>query len=120
MFARPMDTQVLEGAVLKPAIFFNQTTLFMNEYFVGQVILHNGRYKTVRSVGRNWIETIYLKPNDKGWKKVEIISTSCIRPYQVNVDRLSQLKQLKATGDITSFRKNNEALVESLIAFLNR
>lgn len=119
MFARPMDTQVLEGAVLKPAIFFNQTTLFMNEYFVGQVILHNGRYKTVRSIGRNWIETIYLKPNDKGWKKVEIISTSGIRPYQVRVDRFSQLKKLWAAKDLKSYKENKKALVESLLASFN-
>jgi hypothetical protein len=44
----------------------------MNHY-IGQIILHNGRYKKVRAIGKGWIETIYLKANEKGWRKVEKI-----------------------------------------------
>lgn len=64
----------------------------MNHYFVGQIIVHNGRYKKVRVIGKDWIETIYLKPNDKGWRKVEKISTLAEKPNWVKMDQYKWIK----------------------------
>jgi len=62
------------------------------EHYVGQVILHYGRYKTVRAVGKDWIETIYLKPNDKGWRKVEKIYLNDDKPVWVKMDQYKWIK----------------------------
>lgn len=64
----------------------------MKHYYVGQIILHNGRYKTVRVIGKDWIETIYLKANDKGWRKVEKISTLEEKPNWVKMDQYKWIK----------------------------
>lgn len=55
----------------------------MKKHFIGQIILHYGRYKVVRKIGKGWIETIYLKPNDKGWCKVEKIYEQRDRPLKI-------------------------------------
>lgn len=38
---------------------------------VGQTIVHNGRYKIIRKIKNDYIETIYAKPTDKGWRRIE-------------------------------------------------
>ena len=43
----------------------------MRDYYIGQIILDNGVYKVVKAIGKDWIETSRLKPNDKGWHKIE-------------------------------------------------
>lgn len=68
------------------------------EYYVGQIILHEGRYKTVRVVGNGWIETLYLRPNDKGWRKVEKIYMKQLQPFLLKIEDYKHINLDKLEG----------------------
>jgi hypothetical protein len=74
------------------------------DYYVGQNILHQGRYKTVRAIGKDWIETIYLKPNDKGWRKIEKIYPNQ-KPIWIKMDQYKWIK----------FDENQKAYLEGIM-----
>lgn len=38
---------------------------------IGDEIMHNGRFKKIITIGEGWVETVYSKPSDKGWSRVE-------------------------------------------------
>jgi hypothetical protein len=63
----------------------------MHNYYVGQIILDKGIYKTVRAIGKDWIETAYLKPNSKGWRKIEKKYFKQNKPIWLKIDQYKNI-----------------------------